>query len=187
MHLLRRCISPSSFKNQNTNRETERISAISQMHKQRRVNDANCTFPPRLSPPHHPCWAASSSLGTPRVDLIAGRTRAGSSDPTFREPATQYSLQIEHLPRKQSRSRKGPGGEEDQKENKLTWLLIQVQRKPTGSGDTLWLNLSRAATAVGFSPTYNEYRHLPGSRVPTERKITPGPGLDTPRGTKPLR
>jgi len=71
------------------------------------TNDANCTFPPRLSPPHHPttlawqpaqlgctaCWPNCGGTSQPS-------TRVGSDpEPIFREPATQYSLHTKHQDR----------------------------------------------------------------------------------------
>jgi len=99
---------------------------------QRRVNNANCTFPPRLSPPHHPAtpgWQPPLSLGHAESWPHCGRTatrRAGrvirpdiqrASDTIF----TAFKTSTEEAV-KESRSRRRreeeERGAEDLKENR---------------------------------------------------------------------
>lgn len=169
---------------------------------QRRVNNANCTFPPRLSPPHHPAtpgWQPPLSLGHAESWPHCGRTatrRAGrvirpdiqrASDTIFTAFKTSTEEAVKE-PRSRRRREEEERGAEDLKENRqLMWEKFRIV-------DTAQGNLLDQETLFGSTfvrcwvlTRLHNYRHLPGSRVPTERKITPGPGLDTPRGTKPLR
>lgn len=126
---------------------------------QRRVNNANCTFPPRLSPPHHPAtpgWQPPLSLGHAESWPHCGRTatrRAGrvirpdiqrASDTIF----TAFKTSTEEAV-KESRSRRrreeeeerlDRGGENLKENRQLMWKvdMMLIQPKSPSDQDPGW-------------------------------------------------